>query len=99
MFFLHVTYKIKILESNQTPLASRALFDSCVHETLIAQKASVFVEQVKTLKTSRRRRRRGARGGIDLGEDTLKDYTKPRQTIQRPQKLYKDIKINKTQHY
>ena len=30
----------------------------------------------------------GPAGGIDWGRDTLKDYTKPRQTIQRPPKDY-----------
>ena len=30
---------------------------------------------------------RVARGGIDWGGDTPKDYTKPRQTIQSPEKI------------
>ena len=32
-----------------------------------------------------------AKGGIDWGGDTLKEYTKPRQTIQSSTKLYKYI--------
>ena len=39
-----------------------------------------------------RHRRRGAQGGggrVDWGGDTLKDYAKPRQDIQRPKRLYK----------
>ena len=33
----------------------------------------------------------GPAGGIDWGGDTLKGYTDPRQTIQRPQKDYTKI--------
>ena len=44
--------------------------------------------------------RRGARGGIDWGGDTLKDYTKPRRTIQSPKKtLQRHNILDKTLTY
>ena len=47
------------------------------------------VGAARTALGHRRRRRRGAGGGIDQGGDTLKGYTKPRKTIQSPERLDK----------